>query len=179
MKHYKHDIALNGRPYVEFVDVKCPSCKGKAVATSNALSCTQCNLLINEKWYGPISGIAACNCLKCGRSLHRRFSYVKNQLSYRFRCAVCSTVNNTVISWYKRRIDGKDPYFGLDYFLSVEFKGNQFWIHNRGHLEDLRVYIASHRVAGLSRTMIRSLPGCVKESSNKSALLELIDSISD
>ena len=179
MKHYKHDISIDSRPYVESVDVKCPSCKGKATASQDGLNCLECHFQIKEKWFGPVSGIAACSCSKCKRSLYRRFSHQKNQLNYRFRCPICSTVNNASISWFKRHIDGKDPYFGLDYYTKIEFQGSRFWIHNKEHKDALKVYIDTEQVGNISEKMAKSLPECVKDHRNRSELLKLIDKLDD
>ena len=176
MKQYKHDVSLD-RPYIQSVDVKCPSCKGKAVANRNGFSCSECVLEIKEKWYGPECGIAACSCHSCGRSLFRKFSRHKNQLTYRFKCPVCSTVTKTGISWFRRHIDGKDPYFGLDYFLKVNFEGNTFWIHNKDHLDALKMYIDTELTDGLSDKMLKSLPHCVRNHKNKAALLKIISDL--
>lgn len=187
--------------FTEEVQVKCPKCRGKALAsgkseymipwrpTAAQVICTACSFSKTKEqyeWKGPIIGKGRRPCKRCGNQWISCSLYQKNNIAplpkvHKKDCSQCGTQNEVDIKWYIDFFNGNpvDPFFGLELWYQTSFKSHTMWFYNIPHLLYIEDYISSklrERGQGHSKySIISNLPTWMKEAKNRDAILRVIE----
>ncbi|QHS54037.1 hypothetical protein GWR56_00160 [Mucilaginibacter sp. 14171R-50] len=172
--------------------VECPKCEKRAVITkddpasyfsSRTLKCPNCFYSLNGR-HKSYTVTLDCHCSHCAAQLKVEIKNVTDKKeSIAVKCFNCGKTEkyeprNEMQEWYFKDT-GKlsDGYFGLPFWLSKNFRGDDFFAYNYRHLEYLKQYISADLRERDNRshwTMVEKLPDWIKSAKNRDKLIKLI-----
>jgi hypothetical protein len=171
--------------------VVCPRCAGPAIARDGAVICNTCSfsrLPLEDKFTArPIALVHTKwvpRCVSCGTGLPKvaRRTTKEATREVAIKCPMCEAVATYPVRARPIVVSpSHDPETGLPYFLTIPFRTNTLWARNLEHLNAIEAYIAAtlreRNLKDCKKTWFAKLPTWIKASSNRAALLKLLQQL--
>lgn len=177
--------------YIARIDVVCPKCSNKATLntpnqeqTEPELKCNNCYYSKKGYEYSSFSNTQKVNCEKCNSLFDLETKdLLQTVKKANCKCPDCHHINQVAVEFdlYKDNgmynHQGKDQYFGLDFWYRISFKNNCFWAYNLEHLNEIENYVSAEirkRHSGNYQSMVEKLPKWITAKKNRNDLLKAI-----
>ncbi len=177
--------------YFERINVVCPQCSLKATLyTPNEsraepeLKCSNCHY--SKKGYESSlnQNTQKVICENCNQI----FDIETDELTptvkkANCKCPDCNHVNQIEVEFarnMKHRLhlpQGRDPFYGLEFWYETNFKNNYFWAYNLEHLNEIEEYVSADvrkRHLGNYQSMVEKLPKWISNKKNRKELIKTI-----
>ncbi|GAA4430819.1 hypothetical protein GCM10023148_35700 [Actinokineospora soli] len=164
------------------VQVRCPRCGGRAVASWSRVTCGGCGYALADR--SPVLAEhvdvhAHGRCGRCGLRLEQRRRRWRGVLPHGLpvRCPSCRAVTRlpAMALW---RGDGGVPRFrGLELWLQIPFRGHVLWAYHEEHLDFLERYVAAavrERQPNRNSSVASRLPAWIKSAKNRDDILRAL-----
>ncbi|MFC7613831.1 hypothetical protein ACFQV2_09915 [Actinokineospora soli] len=163
------------------VQVRCPRCGGRAVASWSRVTCGGCGYALADRspsWpsTSTCTRTAAAAGAGCGLSSGDVAGGVLPH-GLPVRCPSCRAVTRlpAMALW---RGDGGVPRFrGLELWLQIPFRGHVLWAYHEEHLDFLERYVAAavrERQPNRNSSVASRLPAWIKSAKNRDDILRAL-----